>query len=937
MPDWTSELRARLAPLALTAEREAEIIEELSAHLDDRCAELAATLPADEARRLALADLDDDAALAARMRELRQARAARALPPPPGAPRRRLAGDLWMDLRYAVRLLQRQPGLTAAAALTLALGIGANTALFSIVHATLLRPLPVPDVEALYVVHNGRPGAVFSYPAYADVRDGNDVFVDLAAFGGISASLNAGAETDLVSGAIVTGSFFPVLGVSALHGRVLGREDDVTVMGHPVVVVSHSLWQSRFGGQPGAVGSDVLLNGRRFTIVGVLPPGFTGVQAGLVRDFYVPMMMQPLMRPPRAGYSGEMDPSLLNVRSNSWLFAIGRLKPGVTPAQAEASLSALATALAASAQQPGPAGGGAPAGPAPPRRVPITPLAVGDAAQRAEIVSAATLLSGVVMIVLIVACANVANLLLSRAAARRPEIALRLALGADRGRLVRQLLTESLLLAVTGGVAGAGLAWLIAAAFRAAPPPPGALPVPLQFSLDWPVLGFALALATVTGIVFGLAPAIASSGSRLLGAIRSTSGATAAGFQGVRWFHARSLLVIAQIALCLALLVAAGLFLRSLDRARRIDPGFDLHRLVSVPLNVNLLRYTTAQGREFYARAVEAAEALPGVRSAAVARIGLLPGNGRMLSVNVEGRAPAANVFQSEGTAVATGREIAAANVVGPGFFATLGLSLRQGRDFSSVDGPGSARVVIVNERFVAQHLDDGAALGRRISLGGAPGPWHTVVGVAADAKYAAIDEPSTPVVYLPLSQNHETGMTLIVRADGDSAPAGLLAPLRLAIRAIEPNLPITGTRVGGEILGVSLYTERMGALLLGVFAGLALLLAAVGIYGVLSFSIARRTREVGIRLALGAGPGRVFRMIVGEGMTLVAIGVAIGAIGALAGGRFLAGFLHGVSTRDPWTLVSVPVVLAAAAAAACALPARRAMRVDPTVALRME
>ena len=931
MPDWTAELRSRLAPLALTPTREAEIIEELSTHLDDRFAELSHTMPAAEARQAALADLDGASALAARMRLLRQAHAARALPPPPGAPRRRWGSDLWMDVRYAGRMLRLQPGLAAAAIVTLALGIGANTALFSLVHATLIRTFPVHDVDSLHIVHNGRPGNVFSYPAYRDVRDRNDVFSDVIAFGGIAGSLNANAETDLLSGAVVTGNFFPTLGLTPHRGRLLGPDDDRTPMGHPVVVVSHGLWQTRFGGRSDIIGHEVLLNGHRFTIVGVAPREFTGLQQGAVRDFYVPMMMQPLMRPPRAGYSGEMDPDLLNRRDNSWLYAIGRLKPEVTRDQADASLAALAGALV-DAQRPA----GAPRT-GPPPRLPLTPLAVGDANQRTEMVSVATLLFGVVAIVLLVACANVANLLLSRAAARRAEIGLRLALGADRGRLVRQLLTESALLALIGGAAGIGLAWVIAAGFEAAPPPAGALPVSLDFSLDRPVLGFALALSILTGLLFGLAPALAASRPRLLSNIRSSSGATGSGAAGVRWFHPRSLLVVAQVALCFALLVAAGLFLRSLQRAQSIDPGFDVERLVSVPLNVNLLRYTTTQGREFYARAVEAAEALPGARAAAVARIGVLPGGGRTLTVSVEGRAASDNVFQSENMAAAieVAPEVAAANVVGPGFFEALGLRLRQGRDFTTADVPDGQRVAIVNETFGTQKLSGSSALGRRISFRGADGPWHTIVGVVADSKYARLDEAPTPVVYLPLSQNHETGMTLIVRAERD--PATLVLPIRQAIRSLEPNLPITGARVGSEIVGASLYAERMGALLLGVFSGLALLLAAVGLYGVLSFSTARRTREMGIRLALGAEPGRVFRMVVGEGLLLVGGGAAIGAVGALAAGRFLASFLYGVSTSDALTLVSVPVILIVTAVAACAIPARRAMRVNPTVALRME
>ena len=933
MPDWISELRSRLASLALTPEREAEIIEELSLHLDERYRELCATEPADTARTLALAELGETAALSGRLSKLRQSSAAHALPPPAGAPRRRLGRDLWNDVRYAVRMLRKQPGLATAAILTLGLGIGANTAIFSLVHAALLRPLPVRDIDTLALVHNGRPGGVFSYPAYADLRDRNDVFTHLAAFGGIMASLNADAQTDLITGAIVSGSFFPTLGVEASEGRLLGPEDDVTPMAHPVVAISDSLWQNRFGGRADIVGRDVLLNGHRFTIVGVTPAVFRGIQPGLVRDFYVPLMMQPLMRPPRAGFSGEMNPDLLGRRDNQWLFAVARLKPGATVVRAEASLSALATSLAAVLQPPAQAG--APPAPTQPRRVPVTPLAVGDADQRAQMVSVARLLATVVGIVLLIACANVANLLLARAVSRRSEIALRLALGADRWRLVRQLLTESVVMGGIGGLVGVSIAWLIAAAFRAAPPPAGALPIGLEFPLDLPVLGFALALSLLTGLVFGLVPAFGASRPGLLPALKSSVDRSDASSWRPRWFHLRSLLVVSQVALSIALLVAAGLFLRSLQRAQGIDPGYDVERLLTVPLNVNILRYTTPQGREFYARVTETVSALPGVRSASVARVGLLPGAGRILNINIEGRAAAAP-SQSEGTRVALSREMVAANVIGPRYFEALQLAIRRGRDFGPEDTTSGVAVAIVNETFVQRHLDGTPeGLGQRLSIRGPMGPWLTIVGVVADSKYATLSETPTPVVYLPLSQNHETGMTLIVRAAGDAA--AMIPSVRSAIRDLDPNLPITGVRSGGEILGANLYTARMGAVLLGGFAGLALLLAAIGMYGVLAFSTQRRTREMGIRLALGAQPRRVFLMIVREGLLLVVIGGAIGLAASLAGGRLLSSFLYGVSARDVVTFVSVPAVLVAVALAACAVPARRAMRVDPVIALRSE
>jgi putative ABC transport system permease protein len=448
------------------------------------------------------------------------------------------------------------------------------------------------------------------------------------------------------------------------------------------------------------------------------------------------------------------------------------------------------------------------------------------------------------------------------------------------------------------------------------------------------VLLFALALSIVTGVLFGLVPALGASRPRLVPALRTDVDPSASSSRWrPRWFQTRSLLVVVQVALSIALLIAAGLFLRSLQHAQQVDPGFDAEQLLTVPLNVNILRYTTAQGRDFYARAVETATALPGVKAAAVARVGLLPGAGRTVSLDIEGR-QGGGTFLSEGTAPAVTQTAVAANVIGPRYFETLNMPIRAGRDFGVDDSATSPLVAIVNESLAVRYLDSPASVpAQRISLRGPMGPWLTIVGVVADAKYATLTEAATPVVYLPLSQNHETGMTLIVRTAGD--PASLLAPVRAAIRTLEPNLPITGARSGGDILGANLYTARIGALLLAAFAALALLLAAVGMYGVLAFSIQRRTREMGIRLALGADPRRVFLMIVREGLMLVIIGGTLGLGAALAGGTLVSSFLYGVGSRDVVTFISVPAVLIAVALAACVIPARRAMRVDPVTALR--
>jgi predicted permease len=918
---WIDELRGRLAGLHFSPTREREVLEELAQHLEERYEELRlAGAGEEDARRLALDELSGPDALVQRLGSLRQAR----LPPPvtPGEHGRPLVVDLWQDVRYAGRMLRQQRGLTVAAVLTLALGIGANAAMFSLVNRTLLQRLPVARRDRLLYVHWGNIGGVFSYPLYAALRDGSQSFDGLAAWGGITASLNADDATDLVSGVIVTGNFFDVLGVRAAQGRLLSVSDDVTPGAHPVAVIGYDFWRTHFGGRPDIVGRPIRLNRQVFTIVGVTPAGFPGPQLGVVRDVYVPMMMQALMRPPRAGYSGEQDPDLLKNPNNAWLFAVGRLEAGHSAAQAEDELARLATGFVRTLN---PATRAA--------RIVVVPIDQGNPNQRRQMRSVALLLGGVVAAVLLIACANIANLLLSRAAARRRELAVRLAVGASRGRLVRQLLTESVLLALMGGAAGLGLAWAVVEAFETFPPPPGALPIVIELSIDRRVTLFSVALALATGLIFGTAPALRASRPDLVPALKDVAEDST---EPRRRLNLKRMLVVAEVALSLPLLFAAGLFVRSLQSARAIDPGFDRDRLVAAPLNINLLRYTTAQGRQFYRDVVDRVERLPGVEAASVARVAVLTGGGRVLSLLVEGRTGPDERLVSEGAGVAAGDPTRInANVVGPGFFTTLGIALLTGRDFTDRDIEGRPLVVVVNETTVRMHFGGENPIGRRVRLGGPQAPWREIVGVVRDSKYASLGEDPLPVLYLPVAQNHETGMTLYVRAL--VPPASLVAGVRREIQALDPDLPAPDIRTVGETIAASLYAAQMGAWLLSVFGGLALLVASVGIYGVLSFSISRRTREMGIRLALGAETRHVVLLVVRDGMTLVALGAAIGLAGGLAGARSLAGFLYGVTPFDPPTFVAVTTILMAAALLACVAPARRATRVHPLAAIRYE
>jgi putative ABC transport system permease protein len=536
--------------------------------------------------------------------------------------------------------------------------------------------------------------------------------------------------------------------------------------------------------------------------------------------------------------------------------------------------------------------------------------------------------------VLLIACANIASLLLAKATARRRELAVRLAIGASRARLVRQLLTETVLLSVVGGIIGLGMVWALVHAFQASPPPPGVLPVALDLAIDRSVLLFSILLSLITGLALGVASALKASRPDLVPALKD---AASESNDSGRRYDLQKLLVVAEVALAVLLLIPAGLFVRSLQAAHAIDPGFDAEKLVSAPLDINLLRYTNERGREFYRTIVERAGRLPGVESAAIARLAIMTGDGRIMGLMVDGRPeyPDEHVFAQGAGVVTSDPTRINANLVGPGFFRTLGIPLASGRDFDERDVEGRPQVAIINETAVRMHFKGGNALGARVSLNGRQGPWREIVGIVGDSAYAELGEAPLPVAYLPVGQNHESGMTLYVRAS--LPPAMLIASLRREIQELEPNLPVSGVATMTETIGTSLYAARMGAWVLAGFGGLALLLAAIGIYGVLSFSIARRTREMGVRLALGAAAPQLFLSVVRDGMTLVAAGAVVGSIGGFVVARSLAGFLYGVPTADPVTFAGTATILIAVALVACIVPARRAMRVNPITALRYD
>lgn len=833
---------------------------------------------------------------------------------------------LWQDLRYGFRVLRASPGFAAVAILSLALGVGANTSIFSVVNAALLRPLPVTEPDRLMFIFNGtarNPWSTSSYPDYLDYRDKNEVFSGLLSYSSITMSARLEDQTDLISGSIVSGNFFDVLGLPAALGRTFTPEEDKTPNRHPVAVISHGLWQQRFGGDPSIIGRQMALNGHAFTIVGVTPAGFNGPDVLENNDIYVPTMMQPLVRPPRGGFSGDMNPDLLTRRGSRWMKMIGRLKPGVSVEQAQAAM----TTIAAGLEQAYPESNQN-------TIATLFPVSKVDPIGYPQLVSVAGLLLSVVGVVLLIACANVANLLLARASARRREIAVRLAMGARRSRLIRQLLTESLLISLAGGIAGLLLASWTVDVLKAATPPDGIFSFSLDYHLDGRVLAFTFALSLLTGVIFGLAPALQASKPDLVPALKDEASPAA---QRHRRLNLRNILVVAQVALSLVLLIGAGLFLRSLSNAQSINPGFAAEKILDAQLNINLLRYTKTQGQQFYGQVIERIESLPGVESATLARVVPMSGLGRTSSFLIQGQQQGPdNVNRSEGTGLPDNAyNTVNTNVVALKYFTTMAIPLLQGRDFNAQDIEKAPLVTIINQAFAQRYFPDENPIGTRMSFRGANGPWSEIVGIVGDSKYRTLGENPRPSVYVPLAQNHETGMTLHVRASGN--PLSIAAQVRQEVQALDQNLAVTNLQPLSEVVAASLFAARMGAVLLAIFGLLALGLAGVGLYGVMSYAVSRRTREIGIRMALGAGKGNVLKLVLKDGLTLVGTGVALGVVVAAAATRVLTSFLYGVNPLDAATFALIPAVLAAVALLASYLPARRAAKVDPMIALRYE
>ncbi|HKQ62297.1 MAG TPA: ABC transporter permease [Candidatus Polarisedimenticolaceae bacterium] len=815
-------------------------------------------------------------------------------------------GAFGQDLRFGARRLAKSPGFALIAIVSLALGIGVNTAIFSLVNAVVLRPLPVARAdEVVSVAVRGQQDAMlaFSYPNYRDFRDRNQVLSGLAVERFVTLSLSHRGENERLWGYLVSGNYFDVLGVRAGLGRTFAPEEDRTPLAHPVAVVSHACWLRRFGGDAGLVGREIQLNGHAFTVIGVAPEGFRGTEIIYTPEIWIPTMMLAWVEP---------GADWLERRRTQNLFAIGRLKPGVGIEQAESSLNLLGAQLAR--EFPDENEGQS-------IRLFRPGLILPDL--QGAVAGFSWALLGAVALVLVIACTNLASLLLVRATERRREVAVRLALGASRWRLIRQLLTENLLLALAGGAAGVLVAaWILRAA--AAVKPPVDFPLTIDLVLDGRVLAFALAASLATSVVFGLAPALQASRPDLVGGLKDASSQA-----GRARSRLRSGLVVAQLALSLVFLIAAGLVLRTLGKAQSLDPGFDPAGRLMMSVDLGLQGYDAARGQQFYRDAVAGIGALPGVRSAAVTNF--VP-----LSLNYT-----ANEIHAEGRPAARGANVPSAMTgsAGAGYFATMGVGLVAGREFEEHDGTDAEPVAIANLEFVRRIFPEAAspqaALGRRFSFSGADGPWVRLVGIVRDGKYFYIGEQPRPFVCTPMAQGGGLNASLIVRVAGE--PAAMIPAVRARLEALDPSLPIYDVKTLGQHLGLALFPARVAAAVLGGFGLLALTLAAVGIYGVTSYSVAQRTREIGIRMALGALRGDVSRLVLAQGLLLAASGLGLGLLLALAATRWLRGLLFAVSPTDPLTFALVPLVLGAVALAACWLPARRASRVDPAVALRAE
>jgi len=804
------------------------------------------------------------------------------------------------DLKYGIRMLAKTPGFTIVAVLSLALGIGVNTTVFSLLDAVLLRTLPIQHPEEIVDiatnVAGGEPHTDFSYPLYAGLRDHNEALAGMVAYSDTNFGMAAGDQTERIRGEYVSANYFSVLGVKPTIGSSFAADDERP--GAPrVAVISDALWSRVLQRDASVLQKTIILNGRSFSVIGVAPGGFSGLLRGMQTDIWISL--------PQMG-DFDNNPKLMSSPNLSWLNLAGRLKRGTTIQQAQAQLSALLPGVSDEARASRNWG------------VLLTNAAGGNNVYVAELARPLRMLFLAVALILAIACANVASLLLARARTRGKEIGIRLALGASRRRIVRQLLTESLLLSLAGGGLGLLMAfWSSELASNLQTTAAGALS--LEVSPNARVLLFTLVISVGTVLLFGVVPALRASRVDLVPILKDSTATSATAFRRGPSLH--SLLVVTQVTLSLVLLAGAGLFLRSLWNLQSIDKGFTGDNVVAMSLNMGLQGYDQKRGAQFYETALANLSSVPGIQSISLASALPVSAGGSRIDLGANTTRPALD------TKVAI--EIIS---VAPRFFETTGLPLLRGRDFRDIDREKSAQVIIVNETMAKRFWPQADPLGQSFSDGETS---YEVVGVARDTKYRNLREAPRNTFYQPLTQSYRSNMNLLIRTAGN--PASVVPVVQTHLHAIEPALAVYNIRTIYEHVGRSLYIERMESMLLTFFGLLALVLTAVGIYGVVAYSVAQRTREVGIRMALGAQKKDVLKLILMKGLTLVAWGTALGLIGCYWLSRLVVSQLYGVSVNDPATLLTVAALLAAVALLATYIPARRATKVDPLVALRYE
>jgi len=820
---------------------------------------------------------------------------------------------LWQDIRYAARLLAKSPAFTALAVFALALGIGANTAIFSLVNAVLLRPLAGVEAADQLVAFERLQGGTnyynFGYPDYLDYRDQNKTFSGLAAHVGTPLSF-AGNTTERIRGDVVTGNYFSILGVRPALGRLLEPEDDQAGGAAAVAVISHGLWQRAFGSDPEIIGQSINLNGYNFTIVGVAAQEFAGTATGSSFDVWLPMAMQPQAIP-------RMSAGILQDRSAGWIAIFGRLKAGVRLPQAEAEIAAISSNLAQAYPET--------------NQTRSARLVAGlglTSSDRESFRCFLGLLFAAVVLLLLITCGNVATLLMVRATSRRREIAMRLALGASRSRLIRQLLTEGVMLSLLAGALGLLLARWMADLILAFQQPAYGLRG-LDTGLDFNVLGFSLALSVLTGILFGLVPALQAAKPDLVASLKD--GAPAGGFHKSRL---QSSLVAFQVGLALVLLIGAGLAVRTMQKIVAIDRGFDTNNRLLMSLDLSIQGYNAEAGGAFYEQLIRQLASTPGVVSASFAKT--VPPNdwSDRLSIFLEGQEPPQEALRaSDDLGIRTD-----ANRIAPGYFRTLNIPLLQGRDFTEADRAGTPAVAILNQTLAEKLWPGESAIGKRLAVPSPNGPRRPpveIIGVVQDTRYRTLLSDAPPILYLPVLQAYDGRTTLVIHTTGE--PAAMIETIRNAVAQVAKNLPLFAIKSLSEQVATTLWQQRLAASLIGIFGGLALVLAAIGLYGVIAHSVTQRTREIGIRMALGADYTNIVGLMVKQGLGLAATGTTLGLVAALALTRLMSSLLYEVSATDPATFVLASLGLIAVASLASYIPARRATRVDPMVALRHE